>query len=1232
MSSSFGRLALGIVGAVIGSFFSVAAIGFAIGSAIGGFIFAPEGPNVEGPRLGDTDVQASTVGKIIPENYGTTRSTGNVFWSGGLKEIKTVEKQGGGKGGGGGGGTSTTYSYYASFAIAFGKGPAEAVRKIWADGKLIYDGTSSVDDKKNNKYNFRFRRGVNNPEINSGTIDPLIAESINRRLQGIADVNEGNQPQSEFTTMNELIGQLSGESDARSQLYASYLTTLRDDVVAGGGTPYDYQFTPSYKEVAYIVFDDVPLEDFGNRIPNISAEIVWQTDQTVNPNDTIDQTAFAETSPVAGAPTDAMAIDPYARVMAIISAGTQVRRFSLVSNTETANVPAAQSGLTIERILCADSNGDWIARAGVAANPDRPVKLSNNSLTITNTDAFAISGTETMTFGTKAGINGSRSLVAYCNTSGGIGFLDTGTTRIFNNGYTASVGLGDGPMVYGGGSPGDTTVYWASTDGTDVRVHKIGLKFSNQSSSTVFTLSGDAVNPPTQKRVIMDTVGLAGGALSAVIYDATTSLVYVLVQNSGGGGTVYRYDPNAAGTGADPYLQGSSTFSVTPPNYDSGFSRSGLAGGFVAWANGTDLILANLFSGESTVYSGVASGAVSNDCQVYDPNSATLVTFIGNAPVRFNFGQLLEGQLSTDISGIVADVCERVGMLPDEYDVSQLVGVANVRGYTIARPTNGRKVLENLFKSYFVEGIESDWKIKFKPRASTAIRTITENELGKTRGPTGDVPFVEARVPEYDLPAEISMIFSDPNRDYQQGSSHYRRVSQPVPVMYSRTVENIELPLVLTERQGRRIAERILFFSWLSRDQGKTSYPWTHIDIDPGDVVQFRFNDGRILTDRIEKIDIGANFAIEANTSRSGDPVYEETIDSAVETSSIPTNSILTPAYAKMFVLDIPLLYDYHDLARNALRYYAAVGSDTTSFNSADLYQSNDGIGYTNFDTVSADVTWGSVTSGALGAPRSLHSIDYENTFTVALGVDNGDLSSKTLDELVTGEANRCLVYSPGANMGEIIQFQNVTANADGTYTFDTLIRGRRGSDQQVFEHTEGATFILLTDPAIQPEIYGLEAIGVTRYFKAVSRGGLIAEASVVGEEIEGNDLKPYAPSYVRRTDDGTDLTVLWNRRSRLGGAWNMAGTGIEDVPLNEDNEQYQIFLLPNTPTALAEFDPIDTGTFITSQTVSEPTAIFAGVELATEGYTLADDINVAVYQLSTQVGRGFGRVVALAP
>lgn len=1245
MSSSLGRLALGIVGAVIGSFFGVPAIGFAIGSAIGGFIFAPEGPKVEGPRLGDTDVTASTLGKIIPEHYGVTRAGGNVFWSGGLKEVKKEEEQGGGKGGGGGG-SVTTYSYFASFAIAFGRGRAENVLRIWADGKLIYDVTGS-GSVKNGKYNFRFRRGVSNPATSSGTIDPLIAESINRRLAGLPDVNQGNGPQAEYRTINDLISDVAAEPDPRSQIYATYLTALRDSAEAGGGSPPNYRFTPSYKEVAYIVFVDMPLEDFGNRIPNITAEIVWKTDSVVDPNSTVTETPVTEFSPSTGVPADMMAVDPFSRAALVISDGNRLRRFGLNIGSETAHRSTNYgSGVNMVLPICSDASGDWIVRGTTQSNGNKLYKLDNTSLTLKSGNQDEMGKTaKGALFGVNAGISGTSKVVAICNAAGDFALVNTAGGAVVDLYQRLDIGLGPGPMAYGGGEPGDTYIFWASANSSDFRVHRINIKFADTAKlfgfdagiyagidpgvfgDLVYTAAGTSASFTT-----MDTRSLSGGTVSACIFDYQTTRLYVVIRRSGGGGTVYEYDPTAEGTGGDPYLVDSFNFSGTPPDADSGWSRSGLSGSNIIFANGNDAYQIDMSAESEFVYTNVLSGNAAASAQVFEPNSGTLFTWLSGDPTLIQFARLGKNLYSTDLSSVVADVCERVGMLPDEFDTSGIDGTYRVKGYTIARPSNGRAVLEKLFQAYFVDGIESDWKLKFKPQDSSPVRTIEEWELGKTQSPTGDVPFLETRVPEQDLPSEVSIIFSDSDRDYQQGAGHYRRVSQPTPTMYSKKIENIEFPLVFTEREGRSIAERILFLAWMSRDQGKTRFPWTHIDLDPADVVQFKFNDGRILTDRLIQMNIGANFEIEATTVRSGDPVFVPSEDTNLNTASIPVNSILTPAFSKIFVLDMPLLYDYHDLGRISTRYYTAVGSDTASFVSADLYQSVDGLSYLNFDSINVDCTWGTVVSGPLGAPRSLHSTDYDNTFTVALSVDNGDLSSTTLDQIVNGTANRALIVNPLTGDVEILQFQNVTANPDGTYTFDTLVRGRRGTDYTVSKHTEGEVFIYVTDAAVVPQVNDLTAIGATRYFKAVSRGGLIATSPAVGEFFEGRDMKPYAPNYVRRTDNGTDLTVLWNRRTRIGGAWNMTGIGIEDLPLNEDFEQYECYLLPNTPTALEDFNPNDATTYVLVRQVASPQAVFTGVELATATYTLDDPINVAVYQLSAQVGRGFGRIVSLDP
>jgi len=127
-----------IAGTVIGSYFGPigGAIGGAIGSLIGGAL--EDDVITHGPRLDDRRVQVSTYGASIPYLFGTTRTAGNVIWSEDIEEV-TTETEADGKGGPSQ--VTITYSYFGTFAVLLGYGPARGVRRIWADSVLIFDGS-----------------------------------------------------------------------------------------------------------------------------------------------------------------------------------------------------------------------------------------------------------------------------------------------------------------------------------------------------------------------------------------------------------------------------------------------------------------------------------------------------------------------------------------------------------------------------------------------------------------------------------------------------------------------------------------------------------------------------------------------------------------------------------------------------------------------------------------------------------------------------------------------------------------------------------------------------------------------------------------------------------------------------------------------------------------------------------------------------------------------------------
>ena len=131
--------ALPFVGAAIGGFFggpAGAQAGFMVGSLLS-VALAPT-QRSEGSRLTDLRTQTSTYGKPIPLIFGTGRLAGNIIWAPEIREEKTTEKVGKNQ-------KMTNYTYFGTCAIAICEGPIAGIRRVWADGKIVYDASMSAD-------------------------------------------------------------------------------------------------------------------------------------------------------------------------------------------------------------------------------------------------------------------------------------------------------------------------------------------------------------------------------------------------------------------------------------------------------------------------------------------------------------------------------------------------------------------------------------------------------------------------------------------------------------------------------------------------------------------------------------------------------------------------------------------------------------------------------------------------------------------------------------------------------------------------------------------------------------------------------------------------------------------------------------------------------------------------------------------------------------------------------
>lgn len=239
-------IVLGFVGQAIGGMIggsilgiSAAAIGGYIGSTIGSYVDAAIfGQTLEGPRLSDLTVTASTYGGAIALAWGpNVRIAGNIIWSPGLIEVSKKKKHGGK---GAPGVTTREYTYHTHLAVALCEGQASALKRIWANGKLIFEDNGTGED-------------VEEEDI---LVPPL-----------------GGLLGTDFPTVFWQRKDKATAKMAAVRFYPGSYTQEPDPLIEsleGVGE------VPGYRGTCYVVIERLELADFGNRIPNLEFEIEAQ--------------------------------------------------------------------------------------------------------------------------------------------------------------------------------------------------------------------------------------------------------------------------------------------------------------------------------------------------------------------------------------------------------------------------------------------------------------------------------------------------------------------------------------------------------------------------------------------------------------------------------------------------------------------------------------------------------------------------------------------------------------------------------------------------------------------------------------------------------------------------------------------------------------------------------------------------------------------------------------------
>jgi len=1157
-------LALPLAGAIGASALGLGwQAGWLVGGIAANLFFGPRTPDREGPRLFDQLVSSSAEGAPIAIAYGALRLSGNMIWSGGIRETAN-ERGGGGKGMGigGGGGSVTEYSYTASFAMAFAEGVAKRPLRIWADGKLILDRTGESPDVSIEGLKLRFYRGTE-----TQLPDPLIAAE---------------------------------EGAAR---------------------------TPAFRGLCYLVLEGLPLADYGNRLPQITAEIAFRDLPALRADllDVIEAGEgglFEEVGDAdLGLLNNVLSVDWDRQRGYFVSRSASdddpqtggLRRFDLRSMAETRQ--SAYPDLLVETawadaaIVCVHAGADGFVYLSIADGTRGPlVKVSGETLGEVARFGAGGSGSENLETGFLA--------ASYLLQVPVFGLTGRDDFLVAVTGARVGVLLVE-EMAYAGGAG-------VALAGTALALLLREVGAAETSLWTPALVSGQLV----MQRVVISPNGL--GAVETVD-TVPASAVNPAALNFSGPGNFVRDEQDggilflAATTGpaegadgdfiakwreGDGILWATSTDEYAFPRSRHVTGQDRLRDGVFTFIAGNLSVEIDTATGEILGEEEWALGAAYTG--VYDSRSDTMVhsvlplvePFTPRAIRRRYFNRATgEGNTAGEI---VADLCARCGLEAEDLDVTELTD--SVSGYVVGRQSAARAAIEPLAAAYFFDGVESDDRLAFRKRGREPAAALDAALL--VRLDDGAV-WRTTRAQEVEIPARVSVIAMNRNQGYRQLAQTAKRAAAPLAAMESREQLTLELPIALRPRQAKRIAESMLWAAWAGRDAYEGRLPRDWLRLEPTDVVTLTLPTGASFRARITRADLGADLTLSLSAVSEEPATYVSEVE-AGEGEGYSETPIPGPAAARLFLPQIPLLRDEDSAPAGASRLYFAAAGYAEGWPGATIFRAPDAVAWERIGLARSGPGVGAL-AAALPAPASPWTYDRANALELFLDL-GPEPESVTEAQLLAG-ANPALVFRPSGE-AEILQYRDAEETGPGRWRLSTLLRGRRGTEVFAAEpHAAGAPVLLIGGGVLGATVAAAE-IDALRYWRAVGRGADFDAAETVTRAHRGHDLRPYAPVHLAGALDGSDILLSWVRRTRLNGGLR-GGTGI--VPLQEAAEAYEVDILDGPG-----------GAVLRTLEATTPGATYAAAAIAADFGSTPSALSVAIHQISAEAGRGFAALATL--
>lgn len=557
----------------------------------------------------------------------------------------------------------------------------------------------------------------------------------------------------------------------------------------------------------------------------------------------------------------------------------------------------------------------------------------------------------------------------------------------------------------------------------------------------------------------------------------------------------------------------------------------------------------------------------------------------------------LDGLEIKSSGAILQNICERAGLSQGQFSVgvdkTEICG-----GYSISSAGSALACVQQLAEAYRFDIIERAGNISFVNRGlgMSTCPEVGEYDAVEAGGSHSGNPVNPARTEETSLPREVSVTYSDPDRDYQEGTQRAQALTNTAT-----EIRNVSIPIVMSADKARALADKTLWEAWV----GRVSCSFVGSDrlgyIVPGDSLVAPYR-STYSAYRVESVTRGDNGLIEIS-ARLNDPNVYESAAAGAETT-VPTQTVPSVGATVVYVANTPIIgsADTDTCITWGMTAAEADWRGGQMFKSADL-----GISWASVASAGPRSTLGTVATATPAGAVDLW--DMETTIRVVLGYDAQELSSCTEDEVLNGKNGAWIGAADGSH-GEVIQYTTATlvTASPKTYDLSGLLRGRRGTEHEVGLHGANEVFMKVTIDSLRTLDFGWPDVDLLRWYKGVS---LYQSTTSVTSHLTFTNTaeraKPRAPVQGEGTrDSSNNLTITWVRRIR--GYAPIMGYG--EVPLDEPTEAYEV-------------DVYKTGSVVRTISTNTPTASYTAAQQTADGITPGSAVTVKIYQISGTRGRG---------